>query len=309
MHSALVAGMLGLACLSACSKSGNSSRPAPSAGVNANSKANTSGSAAPSASARATVPHLVQVKAECRALAVAGKATTEGVPIRVGDLLDGEHWVVLEAGSSVALRDTLTSRELKLIGPGLELPCRHGAEQVLIAQGRLSTSTTLGVRPGAEVLIATPAGTVRYGDAAIELEFGPKGLHVRVKEGDAWLEPENLGQPPFKNPLHNPSQASLPPSKATASELVEACNAAADTAAESARRVLAAGTPQAPASLGARAAAHVRNRSAARAACSIAAAAAGSVTDPAARQSLWDSITHADEVWQSVPRGVSAQKN
>jgi hypothetical protein len=82
---------------------------------------------------------------------VTGKATADGVPIAVGDLLDGEHWVELAAGSSVALRDTLTSRELKLIGPGLELPCRHGAEQVLIAAGRLSTSTTLGVRPGAEV--------------------------------------------------------------------------------------------------------------------------------------------------------------
>ncbi len=303
MHSTLVWGVLGLASLSACSKSGNSNRPAPSASTIVNA------TPAPSASVRATVPHLVQVKPECRALAVTGKASVDGVPIAVGDLLDGEHWVLLQAGSSVALRDTLTSRELKLIGPGLELPCRHGAEQILIAEGRVSTSMALGVRPGAEVLIATPVGTVRYGDAALELEVGQKGLRLHVKAGDAWLEPESLGQPPFKNPVHGPSQASLPPSKATPTELVEACKVAADTAAESARRVLEPATPQAAASLGARAAAHVRNRSAARAACSIAAAAAGSVSDPATRQSLWDSIAHADEVWQSVPHGVSAQKN
>jgi hypothetical protein len=305
MRTTLIASTLGLACLSACSKHDSAAKPVASTSAGASA----GGSVMPSASVNATVPHLTQVKPGCRALAVTGKATVDGVPIVTGTLLDGEHWVVLEASSSVSLRHTLTSRELKLIGPGLVLPCRHGAEQILLSSGRLTTSSNLGVRPGAEVLIATPSGTIHYGDAALDVEMAAKGLHMRVKEGEAWLEPEKLGVPPFKNPVHSPNVAALPLSKATAADHAEACKAAAETAAESARRVLGVDAPQAPSTLGARAAAQVRDRGAARAACAVSAAAAGSVTDPAERQSLWASIAHSDELWQSVPRAVSAQKN
>jgi hypothetical protein len=304
MRTALIASTLGLA-MSACSKHDSTAKPL----AGTNTSASPTSSVIPSATASASVPHLTQVKPECRALAVTGKATVDGVPIVTGSLLDGEHWVVLETGSSVSLRHTLTSRELKLIGPGLVLPCRHGAEQILLSSGRLSTSSNLGVRPGAEVLIATPSGTIRYGDAALDVEIGAKGLRMRVKEGEAWLEPEKLGVPPFKNPVHSPNVAALPLSKATATELTEACKAAAETAAESARRLLGVDAPQASSSLGERAAAQVRDRAAARAACAVSAAAAGSVTDPAERQSLWASIAHSEELWQNVPRAVSAQKN
>jgi len=123
-----------------------------------------------------------------------------------------------------------------------------------------------------------------------------------VKEGEAWLEPQDPGLPPFKNPLRSPKEAALPLSKTSASGLADACRVAAEAAAEAAGRVLDAGAAQAAGSLGARTAAHMRSRSAARAACSTAAAAAGQATDPAERQSLWAAIAHSDEVWQSVPR-------
>ena len=308
MHQALAAAALGLAWLCACGKRGES--PAPSASVAFSSTPQSS--ATPSTS----MTHLAQVKPSCRALAVVGTATVDGAPIVTGTVLDGEHWVELDAGASVALRHSLTSRELRLLGPGLVLPCRHGAEQVLLAQGRLQTSQNLGVRPGAEVLIATPLGTIRYGDAAIDVELGSKGLHLRVKQGEAWLDPQAAGVRPFKNPLRSADEVALPPGKIGPTALAEACAAAAEVAAESARRVLGTAAPE-PArtppgpepSLGERAAAQIRDRSGARAACSMAAAAAGSVLDPAARQSLWASIAHSDELWQSVPRAISAQKN
>jgi hypothetical protein len=304
MHKALAVSTLGLAWLCACGKHGGA--PAPSAST-APSALN---APAPPAS---TVPHLIQVKPGCRALAVVGKAAVDGAPIAVGTLLDGEHWVELEAGASVSLRHTLTSRELKLIGPGLVLPCRHGAEQVLLADGSLATSENLGVRPGAEVLIATPSGTIHYGDAALDVQYGAKGLRLRVKQGEAWLEPQDPSAPHPKNPVSSPKEAALPPSKLTAEGLADACQAVAERAEASARSMLAIGAPAQSApptqSLGERAAAQIRDRAAARAACSTAAAAAGRVTDPAARQSLWASIAHSDELWQSVPRGVSAQKN
>jgi hypothetical protein len=301
MRSAHAVSMLGLAWLCACSK-----HPDP-----AQAKASPSSAAkiAPSSSAVQAVPHLPQVKPACRALAVTGKASADGAAIAIGSLLDGEHWVELDAGASVSLRHTLTSRELKLIGPGLILPCRHGLEQVLLAQGKLSTFSNLGVRPGAEVLIATPVGTVHFGDAAIDVQFDLKGLRMRVKEGEAWLEPREASTTPLKNPLRSPKEAALPASKVGAAGLADACLASAEAAAESARRVLEPGASPQMGTIGARAASQMRDRSAARAACAIAAAATGSVADPAERQRLWASIAHSDEVWQSVPHGVSAQKN
>jgi hypothetical protein len=301
-HAALAASMFGLVCLSACGKKTPAPEPAATRALSASLRPTAS---APSASA-ALSAHRV---AGCRALAVTGKASADGSPIAVGTLLDGEHWLELEPGASVALRHALTSRELTLYGPGLILPCRHGSEQFLLGTGRITTASKLGVRPGAEVLIATEAAIIHYGDAAIDVEQGPNGLRLQVREGEAWLEPRDASAAPTRNPLQSPARATLPATQAPVSELVAACERAAQTAAESARQVLGAAGAPPSGSLGARTAAQMRDRTAARWACSMAAAAAGSVTDPAARQRLWASIAHSDDLWQTVPRAISAQKN
>jgi len=297
-HAALAASTLGLMCLGACGKKTPAPEPAPSAS-----------SRNPVSAPSASITPMVHRGAGCRALAVTGKASADGSPILVGTLLDGEHWVELEPGASVALRHALTSRELTLYGPGLVLPCRHGSEQFLLSTGRITTASKLGVRPGAEVLIATAGAIVHYGDAAIDLEQGPSGLRLRVRAGEAWLEPRDASAAPSRNPLQSPASAALPANRAPASELVAACEGAAQTAAESARQVLGGAGAPPSGSLGARAAVQMRDRTAARWACSMAAAAAGSVTDPAARQRLWASIAHSDGLWQTVPRAISAQKN
>jgi hypothetical protein len=291
--------LLGLASAAACSKPHNVPEPAPST-----SPAPPAGASATTA---ATVPHVVQPKPACRALLVTGVAAVEGAPITTGMLLDGQHWVDLSAGSSVALRHTVTSREFTLLGPARILPCRNGAEQLLLAKGRLSTAANLGVRPGAEVLIATPSGSIHYGDAALDVEFGSKGLRMRVKQGEASLEPAARGKPPFKNPVRS-GEARLPPQVVDAQALTQACQSAAQTARDSAEHVLGTGLG-AIATLGARAAAHMRNRSAARTACAIAAAALGADADSAETSTLSAAVAHADELWQSVPHAVSGQKN
>ncbi len=170
----------------------------------------------------------------------------------------------LSAGASVALRHSATSREFKLIGAAHALPCRDGSEQILLADGRLSTSANLGVRPGAEVLIATPEGVVHYGDAALDLSFGARGLRVRVKAGEAWVEPEERGKPHFQNPVRSGAEARLPSTLPKRQSLVDACESAAVSAQESARRVLDVEAAGASGSLGDRAAAHMRERSKAR---------------------------------------------
>ena len=300
MRGLWLASALGLAGLSACSK------PAPSVGPAPSASAGALGSA--SAEPVASVPHLVVPKGACRALLVTGKASVEGAPIVIGAVLDGEHWAVLEAGSSVALRHTVTSREFKLIGPAKVLPCRGGAEQLLLSAGQLSTSANLGVRPGAEVLIATPLGIVHYGDAALDVEFSAKGLRVRVKQGEAWLEPEKAGKPPFKNPVGSGAEARLSGRPLSAEELVNACQTSAEHARDAAQLVLTAGQIGAQTSLGARAADHMRARAAARSDCAMAAAALGSLEDPAESQRLSAAVAHADDLWRSVP-SASGQKN
>jgi hypothetical protein len=291
--------VLGLSCACACSKQ-KSPQQAGAGGATATAFATaTAGS----------VARTVQVKQGCRALVVTGRATVNGLPIGVSTLLDGEHWLELDAGASVALRHTLTSREFKLIGPTLVLPCRGGSEQLLLAKGQLSTSANLGVRPGAEVLIATAFGTVRYGDAALDVEFGRAGLSVRVKQGEAWVEPEDRGQPRFKNPVGSGSTVHLATQPLSAAQLAAACQTSALTAAEAARRVLDTGSADAGGSLGARAALHLRDRSQARAACAIAATAAYTTSDPAERQRLSASVAHSDGLWQSIPRAASSQKD
>ncbi|HEX3775199.1 MAG TPA: hypothetical protein VHV51_12090 [Polyangiaceae bacterium] len=296
---------------SGCGRRGNAPKSAPSASATLTASTAPSISAsAENAPAEAGTARMISEKSACRALAVSGKARVDGTPVNVGTLLDGEHWLELDENSTLSLRHTQTSRELKLLGPGLFLPCRHGSEQFLLARGRLSTSTTLGVRPGAEVLIATPLGSIHYGDAAIDVQFDTRGLHLRVNGGKAWLEPADpeLAKP-IKNPLLVKQEARVPSNHTMPKARADACQKAAEAAAASAARVLAPPNSGQEGSLGTRAAAQMRDRAAARATCSVAAAATGTVADPAERQSLWASIAHSDELWQSVPRAVSAQKN
>jgi hypothetical protein len=298
---------LGLVFAIACSKTVAATKPSASTTASAPGSANVPGSAG--AAPALTIPHATQTKGACRALWVEGNATIDGAPLATGALLDGEHWVDLAKGASVALRHTQTSREFKLIGPSRVLPCRHGAEQLLLAAGQLSTSANLGVRPGAEVLIATPSGIVHYGDAALDVEFSGKGLRVRVKQGEAWVEPESQAKPAFKNPVSSGREVRLLLRPADPQVLVDACQTAAQNAADSAARVLDPGGLVALKSLGARAATHMRDRAAARTACAVAEAALGASRDPAQVERLSTSVAHAGELWQSVPHVATAPKN
>ena len=287
---------LGLGALG-CSKAGDAAKPSASA---------PSASSALGASSQKGAP--VSAKPGCRAMGVTGRATVDGAPISVNALLDGEHWVELDAGATISLRHTQTTREFKLIGPASVLPCRAGSEQLLLAKGRLSTSANLGVRPGAEVLIATPQGIVRYGDAALDVECVDQGLRVRVKQGEAWVEPEAQGAPPFENPVRS-GEVRLAVRHTPARDLLAQCQAAAAVAARSAAQVL---EPDAGASsLGERAAAHMRDRGEARVACAIAAAAAFAApnSDAQERERSRAAVAQADKLWQSVPRAISGRKN
>src|SRR5262245_25847374 len=148
-------------------------------------------SARPSATAVRSVPRPV-APAEpppevprCRVISARpnpGKSDA-GVPgPAVGTVLEGREWLELGA-FEVVLRHASTTRELSLRGPGRFLPCFLGTETVLVSQGSVKTTAGAGARAGAEVVLATPFGTLHFADAALEARVAERELEVKVENG------------------------------------------------------------------------------------------------------------------------------
>ena len=60
---------------------------------------------------------------------------------------------------------------------------------IALALGELTSSVGAGARPGAEVHVFTPFGTLRYGDATLRLQVDRARFSVDVDAGDVWLDP------------------------------------------------------------------------------------------------------------------------
>jgi hypothetical protein len=235
--------------------------------------------------------------AKCRAIAVKGTVTaTGGAPLVLGASLDRAGWVDLADGATLAVKNAETSRELVFAGPARLLPCDRGEERFLMPEGGAQTSTWAGARPGAEVLIATPFGTVRYGDAKLDVHVDPKALTVTSEIGDAWVwlggaaaEEKIPAGKRFEKRGHAPDVKGL----------VADCEKRAEDAETRARAVLVPGASSAP--LGARAAEHVRARKAARLSCASAASAVQTAKTDADKDALGRRVSYADARWRSVP--------
>jgi hypothetical protein len=236
----------------------------------------------------------------CRALRVSGEAEQGGAPLASGAQLDGAEWVTLGAGASLTLKHTLSGREIAIAGPASFRACRRGREQVLLARGKVQSGSGMGSRPGAEVLIATPVAAVRYADADFTLALDDKKLSVAVRAGQVELDAaSDAHSKGWKSPLRAKDELSVPLGKPDATQLMARCQAAAEAAESTARRV---GDHNATESLGERAQAHVRARKTARAACTIAASATGLVADSSARAGLWADAVRWEGLWETIPR-------
>lgn len=236
----------------------------------------------------------------CRAMRVSGSVTLEGGgKLAPASLVDGSAWLELDDGSEVWLKHPPSGRELTLRGPARALVCRAGREEIVLASGKVTTGTGTGARPGAEVLIATPQGALRYGHAELDATSKDGKLALEVRGGEVWVEPADPKASVRTNPLRAKGKLSLR-AKVGAEALIERCQKLAETAARSAENVLSA--PPDAGSLGDRAAVQVRDRRAARAACSIARAATGQVADQAERQRLSGLLERWEALWQAVPR-------
>lgn len=247
----------------------------------------------------------------CRALRVEGDAKLGETALASGTELTGSDWVSLAKGASLTLKHASSGREISLAGPALFRACRRGREQVLLARGKVTVGTGMGARPGAEVVIATPVAGVRYADAEFSLQLDEKRLMIEVRAGQVEVDAASAAPPAGaaarkapKSPLRAKDKLVVPLGKPDVAELMSRCQAAAEAAEASARKV---GDKSAPEPLGERAQAHVRARKAARAACTIAAAATGLVADPAAAAGLWADAARWEGLWETIPRPTRAQ--
>jgi hypothetical protein len=215
--------------------------------------------------------------------------------------LPGSQFIDLEKGSSVVVRHGVSTREVEFVGPARAMPCVDGDESVLLARGQVRSVAGPGARPGVQVLIAHPWGSVSFGNAQVDVTVDDKGAKVTVNSGEAWL----TTAPDSK--LRGPAHLTKGRQKATftgtvsAEALVKACETAATAARDKAKAVLKSPGPDAG-PLGTRAASHLEARQAARAICFSAGASVGLVADPPERARLSQMLKSANTRWNSVPK-------
>ncbi len=289
--------------LGACSKGESRGAPgssgAPAKTASAAAVASDSGASAPSAEP----PRATAAKPACRVLRVAGAAKLGDVALEDGALLDGSEWVSLGAGASLSLKHTQSGRELMVAGPAMLRPCRRGREQVLVAKGTVTVGAGMGARPGAEVLLATPVGAARYGDADFTLALDEKALRVTVRAGEVELEGV-LPDKPLKSPLRAKDKLQVPLGKPDVQALLSRCQELAQAAEKTALSVADRSSRE---PLGHRARSNVVARKAARLSCAIAASATGLVADPEARAGYWAEAERWEGLGESIPRQRPSQ--
>jgi hypothetical protein len=238
----------------------------------------------------------------CRVVSATGSAARDsGTAVRAGDRFVGSDWLELGKGSSLHLKHGASGREWTVSGPARLLPCVDGQEELIVAEGKLRTEAGAGVRPGAQVLIGTPFGSLRYADASADLDISSDALKLRVSSGDTWLSPVDgkRGAAPGAE-THTLSSQSAQRGKRdrlTAAAAVAACQKAAEQSEALAKSLRAPAT----AGFGKLAAEHVRARELAHASCASATAAVLQQQSGAERTARLAELAGYRELWQRVP--------
>jgi hypothetical protein len=237
--------------------------------------------------------------AACRVLRVTGKVETTAThePLVTLAALDGHSWLTLAAGAEIVVRHASSAREYAIQGPGLTLPCRNGAEQILLTQGSFKSSKGTGARPGAEVWLATPFGAARYGDADLTSKVQKAAWQLDVRVGPVFVEGPLPISGTRAGELAGPNGRAVARGKPDPRALVEACESTARLARDAAKGVVAAKASD----LGSRAASQLRSRREARANCMVAEASLALLSDAEASARLGDQLRSADAEWRGVP--------
>src|SRR5262249_45379164 len=102
------------------------------------------------------------------------------------ELLPEQALIELAPDADLSLQATTSTREIAVHGPATLVACPDGDEAVRLSTGRASGFPGMGVRPGADVWIATPLGVVRFSDAQLEVDVpSAERLEVKISGGKA----------------------------------------------------------------------------------------------------------------------------
>lgn len=289
-------------CNSSAPKPSPSALPSSSARPSVSAAQNTQRYAPPASSAQARPTE------HCRAIKVTGAVLPDGgALLKRGDEIDGGQWLDLKQGASVVVRHAQSSREYTLSGPGRARPCHRGEEEVLLARGEFKATSGGGARPGAFVTVATPWGTLRYGNADATIRAASQAAEVSVQTGTVWVDAAQgaklAGDAKLTGPKAKASLRAMPGHDLEA--LVGACEADAKSAEDKAESLLHRGNQP---GLGAEAAEHMRLRAAARRSCQVAEAGLGLAVEPASAIELEKRLASANQRWQRVPSSLAQKR-
>jgi hypothetical protein len=220
-----------------------------------------------------------------------------GALIRKGQKLTGDEGLSLPEAATLHLKHAVTGREWSVVGPARLLPCVAGQEELVLGEGRLRTEQGAGTRPGAEVLIGTPFGSIRYLDARAELVVDARELRLTASSGEAWFAPAGSKETPELRAHASQPVRRNQKQRPTLEAAVEGCARAAASSESQARALL---QPSGQA-LGQGAAAHVRARQRARSSCASATAAVLSQAQGAERRAHWLALEQHRASWQRIP--------
>jgi hypothetical protein len=216
----------------------------------------------------------------CRVLAVSGPNAKTSAAAYEGRFFDGGAWVELAPDVSLALKHSETTREFAVHGPGRFLVCPSGDESVLVASGMFSSTAGPGSRAGAEVLVGTPLGTVRYADANLRIDVRPNSVELNVSQGSALFDragDATIGA--ATQTLEGPKGRVRIAASTDATRLVQRCSELRSSITRGQKPAVPAAASAGPV-LGSWAVTQLKARQAARIGCASARAASGRLDEP-----------------------------
>jgi hypothetical protein len=228
---------------------------------------------------------------------VTGDVRRAGAPLAAGARLDGPPALELAPKATLHLVHTSSTRQWVVSGPARLVACAGGAEELSLARGSLRVAPGAGVRPGAEVWIGTPFGSLRYADAQAEISADARALTLRIASGEVWFAP--LGGSTNEEQRLAPGSTRLEaaPYRLPSERAIERCGRDAELAQSRAQALL--GPLSRP--LGQLAAEHVRARQRAHASCASAQAATLAQAPARDHEAGFAALARYDQLWRAVP--------
>jgi hypothetical protein len=232
---------------------------------------------------------------------VTGDVRRGGLPLATGTRLDGPPALELAPEATLHLVHTQSTRQWVVSGPARLVACEGGAEELSLAEGNLRVEQGAGVRPGAEVWIGTPFGSLRYADAQAEITAEPRALTLRVASGELRFTPLGGSKSEDRRLAPGSARFAAAPYRLPLERAIELCGRDAEIAQGRAQALV--GPLSQP--LGQLAAEHVRARQRAHARCASAEAAALAAAPARDHQAGSEALARYDQLWRAVPEAAA----